>query len=99
MAEAKSPLEIELDRLCNSLKHLERSNEELKAAMQEDVLAGRRPDQDFKQALQENIVTIAKHRARYGNLCYLLSMKLVGLASCTTSCNPCAMQTHKQPPC
>lgn len=43
----------------NSLQHLERSNAELRKAIEENG-----PDPDFRQAINENIVVIAKRRAR-----------------------------------
>lgn len=60
-----SILEVELKRLRNSLAHLEASQQELKQAMQADVDAGNRADPDLKEAFQDNIVTIAKFRARW----------------------------------
>lgn len=54
-----SVLEVEVDRLANAVAHLQRSNAELKAALQEGG-----PDPEYKLAIEENIVTIAKHRAR-----------------------------------
>mmetsp|Transcript_33464 Transcript_33464/g.84803 ORF Transcript_33464/g.84803 Transcript_33464/m.84803 type:complete len:183 (-) Transcript_33464:244-792(-) len=60
--DAQSLLEIELDQLCNSVKHLERSNAELKEALQEG------PDPDLRAAFNENIVVIAKQRARIASL-------------------------------
>lgn len=60
--EAQSLLEIDLDKLCNSLKHLERSNQELKQALQEG------PDPDLQIAFNENIVVIAKQRAHIAAL-------------------------------
>lgn len=56
MAEA---LRDELSRVQNNLHHLQRSNAELKEALQTDG-----PDPDFKLAIEENIVLIAKLRAR-----------------------------------
>lgn len=55
---AASLLEIERDRLLCSLQHLERSVKELKEAFAED------PDQEYKAAISENLVVIAKQRAR-----------------------------------
>lgn len=53
-----SLLEIERDRLLTSLSHLERSVVELKAAQAQD------PDPEYKAAISENLVVIAKKRAR-----------------------------------
>jgi len=55
---AASLLEIERDRLLCSLQHLERSVKELKEAFAED------PDQEYKAAISENLVVVAKQRAR-----------------------------------
>ena len=57
-----SALKDELDRLKNSVYHLERSNRELQAE-----LANER-DQDYQQAIGENIVLLAKQRARIASL-------------------------------
>jgi hypothetical protein len=53
-------LEIERDRLRNSVEHLERSNAELKEAIQSEGDA----DGEYRRAIDENIVIIAKYRAR-----------------------------------
>ena len=58
-----SLLEIERDRLKGSVDHLQRSVEELKAAIAETG-----PDQDYKEAINENVVLIAKTRARIAAL-------------------------------
>eukprot|EP00878_Enallax_costatus_P010368 GHUV01010821.1.p3 GENE.GHUV01010821.1~~GHUV01010821.1.p3 ORF type:complete len:160 (+),score=41.87 GHUV01010821.1:1158-1637(+) len=58
-----SLLEMERDRLQGSLNHLERSVKELKAAIAEEG-----PDQDYKGAINENVVLIAKSRARIAAL-------------------------------
>ena len=55
---AASLLEIERDRLLCSVQHLERSVKELKEALKED------PDPEYKTAISENLVAIAKQRAR-----------------------------------
>lgn len=52
-------LKTEIDAVRNSLQHLERSNAELRKAIEENG-----PDPDFRQAINENIVVIAKRRAR-----------------------------------
>ncbi len=52
-----SELELECQRLRTSLSHLERSQRELRAAL--DVAA---PDPEYKVAIQDNCVTIAKYR-------------------------------------
>jgi hypothetical protein len=67
-AGGDSLLEIELQRLRNSVAHLESSVLQLKAA-----LADAPGDLDFRQALSENIVVIAKHKARIEALEALLS--------------------------
>lgn len=59
---AASLLEIERDRLLCSLQHLERSVRELKQAMVDD------PDPEYKTAINENVVVIAKQRARVASL-------------------------------
>lgn len=59
---AASLLEIERDRLQLSNQHLERSVQELKQAMLED------PDPEYKAAISENLVVIAKQRARVASL-------------------------------
>lgn len=64
MASEQTVLEIEIERLKNATQHLERSNRELKEAMAEQEVK----DPDFKEALQENIVVIAKYRARIVSL-------------------------------
>lgn len=55
---AASLMEIERDRLLCSLQHLERSVKELKQAIAED------PDPEYKAAISEDLVVIAKQRAR-----------------------------------
>jgi hypothetical protein len=59
---AASLMEIERDRLLCSLQHLERSVKELKHALIED------PDPEYKTAISENLVVIAKQRARVASL-------------------------------
>jgi hypothetical protein len=60
---AASLLEIERDRLLGSISHLERSVDELKAAIAEEG-----PDQDYRDAINENVVVIAKYKARVAAL-------------------------------
>lgn len=60
---AASLLEIERDRLLGSISHLERSVDELKAA-----IAAEGPDQDYRDAINENVVVIAKYKARLAAL-------------------------------
>lgn len=55
MAGQVSIVELEIDRLTNALAHLQRSNQELK-----DAIAEAGPDRDFRDAINENLVTIAK---------------------------------------
>jgi hypothetical protein len=62
-AEQQSLLEIELDRLKNAVAQLVRSNEELREAYQQED-----KDPEYKQALGENIVIIAKYRAQVRRL-------------------------------
>ncbi len=50
-----SVIEAEIDEVSNALLHLQRSQEELKLALQESG-----PDPDFREAINDNIVTIAK---------------------------------------
>eukprot|EP00199_Chlamydomonas_sp_CCMP681_P003074 CAMPEP_0119111688 /NCGR_PEP_ID=MMETSP1180-20130426/36796_1 /TAXON_ID=3052 ORGANISM="Chlamydomonas cf sp, Strain CCMP681" /NCGR_SAMPLE_ID=MMETSP1180 /ASSEMBLY_ACC=CAM_ASM_000741 /LENGTH=166 /DNA_ID=CAMNT_0007098801 /DNA_START=163 /DNA_END=663 /DNA_ORIENTATION=+ len=59
-----SAAEVDIKRLAHSLQHLERSNKELKAIIVEAQADGQPVDQVLKTAFQDNIVTIAKHRAR-----------------------------------
>ena len=56
-------LEIERDRLHTALSHLQRSNQELHEALAESG-----PDREYKVAIEENIVVIAKYRARIAAL-------------------------------
>ncbi|KAL3160197.1 hypothetical protein ABBQ32_010958 [Trebouxia sp. C0010 RCD-2024] len=65
MTESQSSevLEIELHRLENSCQHLQRSNQELQQAMDLDG-----PDPDFKQAVEDNIVTLARQQAKIAKL-------------------------------
>mmetsp|Transcript_13750 Transcript_13750/g.38924 ORF Transcript_13750/g.38924 Transcript_13750/m.38924 type:complete len:121 (+) Transcript_13750:433-795(+) len=51
-------LQEEIGRLQNAVDHLVRSNKELKDLIQETG-----PDRDYKEAIEENIVTIAKYRS------------------------------------
>lgn len=53
-------LEMERERLSVSLEHLERSNAELKEAIQSEG----DEDGEYRHAIGENIVVIAKYRAR-----------------------------------
>ena len=48
---------LEVDARLNSIEHLVRSNEELRVAVEEAF------DQDFKDAIEENIIVIAKLKA------------------------------------
>ncbi|KAG2438829.1 hypothetical protein HXX76_005370 [Chlamydomonas incerta] len=57
-----SVLRIEVDELKNAIQHLERSNRELKELLASD------PDPEYRQAIGENIVTVAKKRARVAAL-------------------------------
>lgn len=52
-------LAIERDRLLNAVDHLVRSNEEIKACLQETG-----HDPELRQAVGENIVVIAKYKAK-----------------------------------
>lgn len=52
-------LQQDHDSLANSVRHLERSIQELK-----DAIASSGPDKDFTEAIQDNIVTIARYRAK-----------------------------------
>ncbi|GAB4820504.1 hypothetical protein N2152v2_007550 [Parachlorella kessleri] len=56
-------LEQERSRLQNAVDHLQQSNMELKSAIAETG-----PDKDFKEAIEENIVVIAKYKARIERL-------------------------------
>lgn len=58
-----SALKDEIDRLKNSVHHLERSNKELQA----ELLANGR-DEDYQTAIGENIVLLAKQKARIVSL-------------------------------
>lgn len=88
-------LEVELERLRNSVSHLERSNRELKEAMIEEgrgaaaaaaaAEGGDGPDAEFKTAIAENIVTIAKQRARIASLEEELEKATGGGAPCATA--------------
>lgn len=62
MTAPESLLEIERDQLSNSVLHLQRSNVELKEAFQADH------DPEYKVALEENLVTIAKYKSRIASL-------------------------------
>ncbi|KAG2438824.1 hypothetical protein HXX76_005365 [Chlamydomonas incerta] len=57
-----SVLRIEIDELKNAIQHLERSNWELKELLASD------PDPEYRQAIGENIVMVAKKRARVAAL-------------------------------
>eukprot|EP00877_Chromochloris_zofingiensis_P005476 jgi/Chrzof1/1492/Cz10g09250.t1 len=59
----KSELELERDRLQNAVAHLERSNAELGEAIAETG-----PDREYKTAIEDNIVTIARYRAHIAAL-------------------------------
>ena len=58
-----SALKDEIDRLENSVRHLERSNRELK----EELEANGR-DVDYQVAIGDNIVLLAKQKARIASL-------------------------------
>jgi hypothetical protein len=62
-ASQRQALRQEIARLRNASTHLESSNVELKAALAADP-----GDQDFKDAIGENIAVIAKYRARVAAL-------------------------------
>lgn len=58
------PLEREIQELEHKVAHLVRSNDELRQALKEDS-----SDRDeYKSAIDENIVTIARWRARIASL-------------------------------
>jgi len=63
MASASSLLEEEMAKLENAVAHLLRSNQEIKEELSEH---GRDPE--LKTAMEENIVIIAKYRARIESL-------------------------------
>ncbi|KAF5836134.1 hypothetical protein DUNSADRAFT_6337 [Dunaliella salina] len=91
-----SMLEVEIQRVCNQLQHLERSIDELKEAFKTD------PDPEYKSSIQENIVLVAKQRAR---LATLQEMHKTALCAVPTSDEPQAChqqqtfehQYHRQP--
>mmetsp|Transcript_22128 Transcript_22128/g.61229 ORF Transcript_22128/g.61229 Transcript_22128/m.61229 type:complete len:145 (-) Transcript_22128:74-508(-) len=88
-------LEADIQRISNQLQHLERSIEELKEAFKTDS------DPVYKNSIQENIVLVAKQRAR---LATLQEMHKTALCAVPTSEDPqpCQQQTlehhyHRQP--
>mmetsp|Transcript_27617 Transcript_27617/g.49251 ORF Transcript_27617/g.49251 Transcript_27617/m.49251 type:complete len:129 (-) Transcript_27617:829-1215(-) len=58
MADALDVVQEELSRLENAVRHLRRSNAEMK-----EELTSNGPDRELKEAIEENIVTIAKYVA------------------------------------
>lgn len=60
---ATAPLEAERDRLKNALAHLERSQEELRAALEDAP-----EDADFKEAMVENAAVIHKYAQKVAML-------------------------------
>jgi hypothetical protein len=64
----QSALEQERDRLANALAQLERSNGELRRELDDQRARGVPLDRDFKDALQDNVVVVAKYRARVAAL-------------------------------
>ena len=63
MDEPAGPLESEIQELEHAVVHLVRSNDELVQAIAEQG-----PDRDYQEAINDNIVTIARHRARIASL-------------------------------
>lgn len=61
LASSTSLLEIERKNLLNSIDHLQRSIQELKDAI---VIEGDDFDGEYKDAISENIVAIARYRTR-----------------------------------
>lgn len=59
----KEGLEIEKERLQKAVYHLKRSNREL-----EDALVSEGPDREFRQAIGENIVIIARYQGEIERL-------------------------------
>lgn len=57
------PIEAEIAELQHKVQHLLRSNDELRRCIAE---AG--PDREYKVAIEDNIVTIARFRARIASL-------------------------------
>ena len=57
------PLKLEIAQLQHAVVHLLRSNEQLRQA-----IAERGPDRDYQDAINENIVTIARHKARIASI-------------------------------
>ncbi|KAG2495671.1 hypothetical protein HYH03_006271 [Edaphochlamys debaryana] len=62
MSAAVSVLQLEIDELKNAVTHLLRSNAELREALASDA------DPEFRDAVNENLVTIARKRARVAAL-------------------------------
>jgi hypothetical protein len=67
-APPPSALEQERNRLANALAQLERSNAELRRELDAARDGGRPPDRDYKEALQDNLVVVARYRARVAAL-------------------------------
>lgn len=65
---APSALEQERDRLRNALAQLERSNAELRRELDAQRAQGAPLDRDYKEALEDNLVVVAKYRARVAAL-------------------------------
>jgi hypothetical protein len=63
MAGNESVVEAELERLRNAVVHLQRSNAELKEAYRLEE-----QDPEYRVALEENIVVIARYRAKIAAL-------------------------------
>jgi len=64
----QSALEQERDRLANALAQLARSNAELQRELDAARDGGRPLDRDYKEALQDNVVVVARYRARVAAL-------------------------------
>ncbi|KAJ9533801.1 hypothetical protein QJQ45_026881 [Haematococcus lacustris] len=75
-----SVLATELRQEQNALYHLERSNIELASLLEAARTAGSSTDLDVKEAFQENIVTIARKRARVEALLLELAKQGVPVA-------------------
>jgi hypothetical protein len=67
-ATDSSALEHERDRLQNALAQLERSNGELRRELDAQRAQGLPLDRDYKEALEDNLVVVAKYRARVAAL-------------------------------
>ena len=84
-------LKDELQRITKSLHHLTRSNAELQEEMRHSELK----DPDFKLAIEDNIVTIAKFRARAESLVEEIARLEAGAASAAA---PCMEDLHPPQP-